>query len=60
MNTKKRSQAQPFYNKPLSNYQIALIKNLSIWDTVKWDLSTTLFKMAILLQAYPRIENNVL
>lgn len=52
-------QEKNFYNKALASYQRALQvlgtrkTNPSIWDTVNWDLSTTLFTMATLLQDYP-------
>uniref|UniRef100_A0A6V7IA57 Erythroid differentiation-related factor 1 n=1 Tax=Bracon brevicornis TaxID=1563983 RepID=A0A6V7IA57_9HYME len=50
-----------FYNKAVSSYQKALQvletrkTNPSIWDTINWDLSTTLFTLATLLQDYPSI-----
>ncbi|KAK2586143.1 hypothetical protein KPH14_001413 [Odynerus spinipes] len=59
MHVKHNTQEQHFYNKALANYQKALQvlgyrkSNPAIWDTVTWDLSTTLFTMATLLQDYP-------
>lgn len=59
INIKKQTQERHFYNKALQSYQKALQilgvrkTNPSIWDTVNWDLSTTLFTLATLLQDYP-------
>ncbi|XP_076164566.1 erythroid differentiation-related factor 1 [Ptiloglossa arizonensis] len=59
MNVKQNTQERHFYNKALASYQKALQvlgtrkSNSAIWDTVTWDLSTTLFTMATLLQDYP-------
>ncbi|KZC11110.1 Erythroid differentiation-related factor 1 [Dufourea novaeangliae] len=59
MHVKQNTQERHFYNKALASYQKALQvlgsrkTNLVIWDTVTWDLSTTLFTMATLLQDYP-------
>ncbi|XP_011298230.1 erythroid differentiation-related factor 1 isoform X1 [Fopius arisanus] len=64
INVDKRIQERNFYNKALVSYQRALQvlgvrkTNPAIWDTVNWDLSTTLFTMATLLQDYPTIEAN--
>lgn len=65
MHTKKQKQEKQFYNKALIHYQKALQvlgskkTNPPIWDTVTWDLSTTLFTMATLLQDYPTPGNKV-
>ncbi|XP_076758545.1 erythroid differentiation-related factor 1 [Xylocopa sonorina] len=59
MHVKQNTQERHFYNKALASYQKALQalgsrkSNPTIWDTVTWDLSTTLFTMATLLQDYP-------
>ncbi|CAL7938419.1 unnamed protein product [Xylocopa violacea] len=59
MHVKQNTQERHFYNKALASYQKALQalgsrkSNPMIWDTVTWDLSTTLFTMATLLQDYP-------
>ncbi|KAF7997417.1 hypothetical protein HCN44_005988 [Aphidius gifuensis] len=59
INVNKQTEERHFYNKALHSYQKALQilgnrkTNSSIWDTVNWDLSTTLFTMATLLQDYP-------
>ena len=59
MHVKENSQERNFYNKALASYQKALQvlgcrkRNPMIWDTITWDLSTTLFTMATLLQDYP-------
>lgn len=59
VNAKQQTQERHFYNKGLASYQKALQvlgsrrSNPAIWDTVTWDLSTTLFTMATLLQDYP-------
>lgn len=59
MHVKQNSQERNFYNKALASYQKALQvlgcrkTNPMIWDTITWDLSTTLFTMATLLQDYP-------
>lgn len=59
MHVKQNTQERHFYNKALASYQKALQvlssrkSNPAIWDTVTWDLSTTLFTMATLLQDYP-------
>nr|CAD7406932.1 unnamed protein product [Timema cristinae] len=51
------------YNKALSSYRTALQvlghrrNNPAIWDTVTWELSTTLYSMATLLQDYPDLTN---
>jgi hypothetical protein len=61
MNTKHQSRERHFYNKALSSYQKALQilgtrkMNPAIWDSVNWDLSSTLFTMATLLQDYPSV-----
>lgn len=66
MHVKKQTQEKHFYNKAIVNYQKALQvlgnrkSNPSIWDTVTWDLSTTLFTMATLLQDYPTAGNKVM
>ncbi|XP_054016507.1 erythroid differentiation-related factor 1 [Hylaeus anthracinus] len=58
MHVKQNTQERYFYNKALASYQKALQvlgsrkTNPVIWDTVTWDLSTTLFTMATLLQDY--------
>ncbi|XP_015600984.1 erythroid differentiation-related factor 1 [Cephus cinctus] len=60
---KQRHQERQFYNKALISYQKALQvlgsrkTNPSIWDTVTWELSTTLYSMATLLQDYPAVGN---
>ncbi|XP_003701400.1 erythroid differentiation-related factor 1 [Megachile rotundata] len=59
VHVKQNSQERHFYNKALSSYQKALQvlgsrkTNPMIWDTITWELSTTLFTMATLLQDYP-------
>ncbi|XP_076295316.1 erythroid differentiation-related factor 1 [Lasioglossum baleicum] len=59
MHVKQNAEERNFYNKALASYQKALQvlgtkkTNPVIWDTVTWDLSTTLFTMATLLQDYP-------
>ncbi|XP_031843039.1 erythroid differentiation-related factor 1 isoform X2 [Nomia melanderi] len=59
MHVKQNTEERNFYNKALASYQKALQvlgtkkTNPVIWDTVTWDLSTTLFTMATLLQDYP-------
>ncbi|KOX80301.1 Erythroid differentiation-related factor 1 [Melipona quadrifasciata] len=59
MHIKQNTQERHFYNKALASYQKALQvlgsrkSNPIIWDTITWDLSTTLFTMATLLQDYP-------
>ncbi|KAK1125167.1 hypothetical protein K0M31_006507 [Melipona bicolor] len=59
MHIKQNTQERHFYNKALASYQKALQvlgsrkSNPMIWDTITWDLSTTLFTMATLLQDYP-------
>lgn len=59
MHAKQSIQERQYYNKALASYQKALQvlgsrkSNLAIWDTVTWDLTTTLFTMATLLQDYP-------
>lgn len=59
MHVKQNTQERHFYNKALASYQKALQvlssrkSNPMIWDTITWDLSTTLFTMATLLQDYP-------
>lgn len=56
---KQNTQERHFYNKALASYQKALQvlgdrkTNSAIWDNVMWDLSTTLYTMASLLQDYP-------
>ncbi|KAF7410218.1 hypothetical protein HZH68_004599 [Vespula germanica] len=63
MHVKHNTQEQYFYNKALANYQKALQvlgskkSNPAIWDTITWDLSTTLFTMATLLQDFPSQGN---
>lgn len=65
MHIKQRTQERYFYNKALTSYQKALQvletrkSNPTIWDSVTWDLSTTLFTMATLLQDYPMAGNKV-
>lgn len=65
VNTKKHSRERHFYNKALTSYQKALQvlgtrkTNPAIWDTVTWDLSTTLFTMATLLQDFPAVGSKV-
>jgi len=62
---KQTVQERHFYNKALASYQKALQvlgdrkTNSTIWDNVMWDLSTTLFTMASLLQDYPTAEYKV-
>ncbi|XP_017889932.1 erythroid differentiation-related factor 1 [Ceratina calcarata] len=59
MHMKQNTQERNYYNKALASYQKALQVlgsrklNPMIWDTITWDLSTTLFTMATLLQDYP-------
>lgn len=61
----KQMQESHFYNKALASYQKALQvlgsrkTNPAIWDTVSWDLSTTLYTMATLLQDYPSAGDKV-
>ncbi|XP_058791779.1 erythroid differentiation-related factor 1 isoform X2 [Phymastichus coffea] len=63
INSKKYSRERHFYNKALASYQKALQvlgtrkTNPAIWDSVTWDLSTTLFTMATQLQDYPKAGN---
>lgn len=53
------AQERNFYKKSVSSYQTALQILVDrkfhpdIWDSVHWELSTTLFGMATLLQDYP-------
>lgn len=50
------TQERHFYNKALASYERALQvlgdkkNNPEIWDTVAWELSTTLYTIATLLQ----------
>lgn len=59
MHDKQNTKERHFYNKALESYQKALQvlgdrkTNPVIWDNVMWDLSTTLYTMASLLQDYP-------
>lgn len=59
MHAKQNIQERQFYNKALASYQRALQvlgerkTNPTIWDTVTWDLSTTLYSRATMLQDYP-------
>lgn len=59
MHAKQNTQERQFYNKALASYQRALQvlgdrkTNPIIWDTVTWDLSTTLYSRATMLQDYP-------
>ncbi|XP_032675397.1 erythroid differentiation-related factor 1 [Odontomachus brunneus] len=59
MHAKQNAQERQFYNKALASYQRALQvlgerkTNPTIWDTVTWDLSTTLYSRATMLQDYP-------
>ncbi|KAK3095461.1 hypothetical protein FSP39_014975 [Pinctada imbricata] len=52
------AQERLYYNKATESYQKALTclgskdKHRDIWDTVCWELSTTYFNMAMLLQDY--------
>ncbi|XP_063979735.1 erythroid differentiation-related factor 1 [Diachasmimorpha longicaudata] len=63
INSNERMQVRNFYNKALYNYQRALQvlgmrkTNPVIWDAVNWDLSTTLFTMATLLQCCPSLHS---
>lgn len=65
VNAKQYSRERHFYNKALTSYQKAIQvlgtrkTNPTIWDSVTWDLSTTLFTMATQLQDYPRAGNKV-
>ncbi|XP_034944634.1 erythroid differentiation-related factor 1 [Chelonus insularis] len=58
MNAEKQSEEQMYYKKAVSSYQKALQvlgtkkTSPSTWDVVTWDLSTTLFSMATLVQEY--------
>ncbi|KAH0944645.1 hypothetical protein HN011_004591 [Eciton burchellii] len=60
---KQNAQERYFYNKAVVSYQKALQilgsrkMNQTIWDTVTWDLSTTLYTIATLLQDYPITEH---
>ena len=62
---KKNSHERHFYSKALTSYQKALQvlgtrkTNPTIWDSVTWDLSTTLFTMATLLQDFPTVGSKV-
>lgn len=62
---KQQAQEKHFYNKALISYQKALQvlgtrkTNPAIWDTVTWEMSTTLYTMATLLQDYPTSGNKV-
>lgn len=59
MHDKQNTKERHFYNKALESYQKALQvlgnrkTNPVIWDNVMWDMSTTLYTMASLLQDYP-------
>lgn len=65
MHGKQNTQERHFYNKALASYQKAVQvlgsrkTNPAIWDTVTWDLSTTLYTMATLLQDYPTAGHKV-
>lgn len=65
IHSKVPSQERDFHNKELSSYQKALQvlgsrkTNPVIWDAVTWDLSTTLYNIATLLQDYPPTGNKV-
>ncbi|KAJ9579565.1 hypothetical protein L9F63_004750 [Diploptera punctata] len=62
-NSELGGQERHFYNKALSSYQKAVQvlgdrrNNPTIWDTVIWELSTTLYTMATLLQDYPALSS---
>lgn len=62
---KERSAERHYYEKAVVCYQKALQVlgfrkcNREIWDNVTWELSTTLYFMATLLQDSPEIENKV-
>ncbi|XP_059486132.1 erythroid differentiation-related factor 1 [Neocloeon triangulifer] len=58
--TPLQGQERNYYVKALNYYQRALFvlgerseKNEQIWDSVNWQLSTTLYNMAVILQDYP-------
>ena len=65
MHVKQQAEERQFYEKALTSYQNALQVlgtrkcNPLIWDNVTWDLSTTLYTMATLLQDYPTVGNKV-
>lgn len=65
MHAKQNAQERQFYNKALASYQKALQvlgerkTNPTIWDTVTWDLSTTLYSRATMLQDYPIVGQKV-
>lgn len=62
---KQYSEERNFYNKALNSYQKALQvlgtrkSNPAIWDTVTYEISTTLFTMATLLQDFPVVGSKV-
>lgn len=66
VNSKQSSQERNYYKKALDYYQKALQalgsrkSNEMIWNSVTWDLSTTLYTMATLLQDYPTVEQKVI
>ncbi|XP_014205550.1 erythroid differentiation-related factor 1 [Copidosoma floridanum] len=61
INRKNPSRERHFYNKALTSYQKAIQvlgtreTNAPIWDSVNWDMSTTLFTMATQLQDFPNV-----
>lgn len=65
VNCKQSSHERNYYKKALDYYQKALQalgskkSNEMIWNAVTWDLSTTLYTMATLLQDYPTVEQKV-
>lgn len=65
MDEKQTSTVRHYYDNAIASYQKALQvlgnrkTNPSIWDNVSWDLSTTYFNMATLLQDYPSSDYKV-
>uniref|UniRef100_A0ABD2XJ45 Erythroid differentiation-related factor 1 n=1 Tax=Trichogramma kaykai TaxID=54128 RepID=A0ABD2XJ45_9HYME len=57
------SRERHFYNKAIASYHKALQylgsrkTSPDIWDAVTWDLSTTLYTLASILQDYPDVRN---
>lgn len=65
LNTKQYTKERHFHNKALISYQKALQvlgnkkTNPAIWDSIIWELSSTLFNMATYLQDHPDVSNQV-
>ena len=66
MHAKIPSRERHFYDKAVSSYQKALqvlgVRKTypPIWDTVTWDLSTTLYTVGTLLQDFPTAGHKVI